>query len=154
MHNDEKTLESGSKAFKLVEELKKEATSCLRNNLQEKEEAITLLKGLERLFKPYHDELQRIQEEKKEKELKIKRICAEQGHTGEWKEETYYTEGWMGDLSDRQWVRQPHVRWARTCTRCGERELSETEPVEVRKLRNKKEVEALKKRIKKLEAEL
>ncbi len=154
MHNDEKTLKNGSKAFQLIKQLKKAATACLQSNLQEKEEAISRLEDLERIFKPYHDELQRIQEEKKQHELKIKKICAEQGHTGEWEEETYYHEGWMGDLSDRQWVKQPRVRWGRTCTRCGEREVSETEPEEVKKLRKKKEIEALEEQIKRMKAEL
>lgn len=60
----------------------------------------------------------------------------------------------MGDLSDRQWVKQLRVRWVRTCTRCGEREVSETEPEEVKKLRKKKEIEALEEQIKRMKAEL
>ena len=151
MYNDEKTLKNGSKAFLLVERLRK---VCLQSSLPEKEEAITRIEDLERIFKPYHDELQRIQEEMKQHELKIKSICAEHGHTGEWQKETYYSEGWMGDLSDRQWVKQSHVRWFRICTRCGEREVSETEPEEVKKLRKQKKIKALEEKLKRMKAEL
>ena len=98
--------------------------------------------------------MQKIQEGRKQHELNLKTICAEQGHTGEWKEETYYQEGWMGDLSDRQWVKQPRVRWVRTCTRCGKPEVSEIEPEEVKQLRKRKEIENLEEQLKKMKAEL
>ncbi len=154
MYNNEKTLKNGSKAYQLVEQLKKVATSCLQSDLEAKEKVIIQLEDLGRIFKPYHDEFQRIKEEKKQHELEVKRICTEQGHSGEWEEETYYTEGWMGDLSDRQLVKQARVRWRRICTRCGEREISEKEPEEIKKLRKMQEIEAMEEKIKRMKAEL
>ena len=154
MYINELVLKKGSRAYRLVGQLKSAASSCLYNNKMKKESVITQLEELERIFKPYHDELQRIQEEKKQQELEVKRICTEQGHSGEWKEETYCTEGWMGDLSDRQLVKQTRVKWCRTCTRCGVREVSETEPKEVRKLRKMREIEAMEEELKRMKAEL
>lgn len=154
MHNPKRNLKNGSRAFQLVKQLEKVATACLQSNLQDRKRVISRLEELEIIFKPYHDELQKIQEEKKQHELKNKRICAKQGHTGEWKEETNYCKEWMGDLSDKQLVEQQRVRWTRTCTRCGEQEVSETEPEEVRKLRKIKEIEAIEEQVKRMKAEL
>ena len=66
MYNNEKTLKNGSKAYQLVEQLKKVATSWLQSDLEAKEKVIIQLEDLGRIFKPYHDEFQRIKEEKKQ----------------------------------------------------------------------------------------
>ena len=82
-----------------------------------------------------------------------KNTC-EAGHIGEWKEDHYEIKDWMGDLSDRQYVSIPRVRWIRICTRCGEQEVSETEPEEVKKLRKRKEIEEMEEKIKKMKSKL
>ena len=45
----------------LVKQLEKVATACLQSNLQDRERVISRLEELEIIFKPYHDELQKIQ---------------------------------------------------------------------------------------------
>ena len=61
---------------------------------------------------------------RKKNEIKQKQICAEEGHIGEWAEDTYYEDV----IIDRQKVSHPFTRWIRTCTRCGEKEISTKEP--------------------------
>lgn len=154
MHNNEEILKEGSKAFKLMKRLRKHASICFKEGDFKYEAVMSNISALENLFKPYALELERIEEERKQHELRLKQICAEEGHIGEWKEEHYEIKDWMGGLSDRQYVSIPRVRWIRTCTRCGEQEVSETEPEEVKKLRKRKEIEEMEEKFKKMKSEL
>lgn len=154
MHNNEKILKEGSKAFELMGQLRKHASICFEEDDFKYEVVMSNISALENLFKPYALELEQIQEERKQHKLRLKQICAEEGHIGEWKEDHYTINDWMGDISDRQYVSIPKVRWFRTCTRCGKKEVSEVEPKEAKKLRIRKEIEDLEEKIKKMESEL
>ena len=123
MHNSEEILKEGSKAFKLMKRLRKHASICFKEGDFKYEAVMSNISALENLFKPYALELERIEEERKQHELRLKQICAEEGHI-------------------------------RTCTRCGEQEVSETEPEEVKKLRKRKEIEEMEEKIKKMKSEL
>ena len=155
MNNTEEILKAGSKAFKLTQTLKKHASVCFEKGDDfYEEDVMSAISDLEDYFKPYAEELERIQEERKQQELKLKQICDKEGHIGNWEEEHYEIKGYMGDISDRQYVSIPQVRWVRTCTRCGKKEISEQEPEDVKKKRKKKEIANLKEKIEKLKAEL
>ena len=154
MHNSEKILKEGSKAFELMGRLRKHASICFEEGDFKYEAVMSNISALENLFKPYSLELKQIQEERKQHNLRIKQICAEEGHIGEWKEDHYIIHDWMGDISDRQYVSIPKVRWVRTCTRCGKKEVSEVEPEEAKKLRIRKEIEDMEEKIKKMKSEL
>ena len=151
MHNDEKILQEGSKAFKLMKRLRKYASICFNEEDFKYEAAMSNISTLENLFKPYALELERIEEERKQHELRLKQICAEEGHIGEWIEDTYHQD----IIIDRQLVENyPLTRWIRTCTRCGKQEVSETEPDEVKKLRKRKEIDELEEKLRQMTSEL
>ena len=118
MNNTEEILKSGSKAFKLTQTLKKHASVCFEKGDSLYEDVMSAISDLENYFKPYVVESERIQEERKQKELNLKQICDKECHIGNWEEDHYEIKDYMGDLSDRQYVSIPQVRWVRTCTRC------------------------------------
>ena len=152
MHNDEKILKEGSKAFNLMTQLKKHASVCFKEGDFKYEAVMSSISALETIFKPYVLELEKLQEERRQKKLKLKQICAEEGHIGEWKEVHYEIHDWIGDLSDRQYVPIPKVKWVRTCARCGKRMESITEPKEATILRKKRKIEKLEEEIKKMKS--
>lgn len=154
MRNNEKILKEGSKAFELLARLKQHAQMCFDEGDFKYETVMSNIIALENIFKPYVLELEQIHEEQKQHELRMEQICADEGHIGQWKEDHYTIKDWVGDISDRQYVSIPMVRWIRNCTRCGKRQVTKTEPEEVKKLRKKKEIRDLEEKIKKMKSEL
>jgi len=150
MHNNEEILKEGSKAFKLLERLKKHASVCFKEDDFKYEAVMSNISSLESLFKPYALEFDHIQEGKKQDELKKKQICASEGHIGEWVEDIYNENIFI----EGQMIEHPFTRWLRTCTRCGEKEEATKEPEEVRKLRKRKEIEKMEEKLKKMKSEL
>lgn len=146
-HNDERILKHAANALKSLRNAKKEAKRCLINPT-EREDIISRIEDLERYFKPYEDELREIKETRKQQRLEIERICAENGHVGEWVEETYYVKTYI----DHEPVDYPMTRWNRRCTRCGKQEVSETKPIEVIEAEKRKKISQLEEEIKKLKS--
>lgn len=154
MSNNEKKLREGSKAFKLLEKLRKHVEECFEKGDYKYDAALANIAALENLFKPYKLEFEQLNKERRQRELEIKEMCAKEGHVGEWIEDHYVIKDWMGDLSDRQYVDIPQVRWIRTCTRCGEQEVSETEPEEVKRQKKIEKIREMEAEIRKMKSEL
>ena len=151
MHNNEEILKKGSKAFKLIKRLRNYACVCFKEGDSKYEAVMSNISALENLFEPYTLEFEALQEKEKQRKNELKQICSQEGHIGEWKEDHYTISGWI----DRQYVENiPLIRWVRICERCGEVEVAEREPDEVRKLRIKKEIQLMEEEIDKKKSEL
>lgn len=143
-------LKQASEAYKVIQRLKKKVDiDCL--TIAEKLSVNSALKTLEQVFEPYEAHYRLKIEEEKRREEEIQKICSEEGHIGEWSEETYDIKV-EPSLFD-QYVPLIQTRWSRTCERCGKQEITEVEPKEVKKAKKEKEIQELEEKLKKMKAE-
>ncbi|MBE5813243.1 MAG: hypothetical protein E7314_06295 [Clostridiales bacterium] len=148
-----KNLKNASEVYKLVQQLKKKV-DFESLPLDEEIAVDNALEKLEQIFEPYDAKYRFAKEEEKRRKEAIKKLCAEEGHVGEWTEEKYPEWVNMGDLGDTQHVQIEKVRWKRKCTRCGKEEVTEVEPKEVTRAKKEKEIKELEEKLKKMKEEL
>ena len=77
-------------------------------------------------------------------------MCAREGHVGEWIEEKYVKEV----IVDRERTKMDFIRWYRICTRCGEKEVTEDMPKEVKRQKKIEKIREMETEIRKMKAEL
>lgn len=143
MDKHEKIAKEGSKAFELIEQLRKHAKVCFTKGDFKYEAVMSNISALEQLFKPYVLELEQIREKRKKNKIQQKQICTENGHVGEWVEQTYYIKTYI----DHEPVDYPMKKWKRKCKRCGKVDVSETKPIEVVEAENLKKIRELEEEI-------
>lgn len=145
-------LKKNSEVYQLIQQLKEEVFFCPLA-FPDGVEARNALEKLEQIFEPYEKCYRLTLEEEKLREKEAQKLCAKEGHVGEWKE----------NLIDLQfnWALQPDEytplskkQWSRKCTRCGAEEVTEIEPKEVTRAKKEKEIQELEERIRKLKSEL
>lgn len=148
-----KDLKNASEVYNLIQQLKKKVDfNCLA--FPDAIAADKTIERLEQIFEPYEKSYRLALEEENRRKEEIRRICAEEGHVGEWTEEKYLEWVDMGDLGDTQHVQIEKIRWKRKCTRCGKNEVTEVEPKEVTRAKKEKAIKVLEEEIKKLKSEL
>ena len=105
-------LQGASEIFQLVKRAKK----LTLNGLTPFEKGVveTHLKELEQILKPYDEQYHTLVYQRKLDQ------CTEEGHTGEWHTETFYTMYWESG----EWHIEAGKRQVRTCTRCGKTEVA------------------------------
>ena len=154
MSSEERKLRQASVSLKLLRQVSKKADEILSSKPEELKKVKSKIDELIKIFEPYDSKLKNIQEENKRRQKKLEEICAKEGHVGEWTANERSKQIWMGDLGSQQLVWWDYTVYTRTCTRCGKTEETEDKPKEIIEEEKRKEIAALKAKVKKLESEL